>query len=549
MIPTVGDSAPAELTAAQELTLNSVERALRSAPDDLEIDVRAVRFPDEPVEVSWLTDMPTLHRSVLDLGEFGVARRLPLLCDVLDGFGDASEFDVAILTNVDIAPQPFFYELVADLRRDGTDAASITRRTVHARHSGSTWSELAAQPGSHHPGDDCFVFDSKLLPRIHPVEVALGARWVARSLLWQLMLIARSFRHIGDLHATFHLGDDRAWGDPRLTDYDRFNQARVHQLVRQLVDDHGIERVRHLPTAKPFVAAIEHGTEPVVPPPTGRFDKRARRRPYTGGNTRFIFSANAGRSGSQYLATLLDASPDVSAGHEREPAMAGGWLRRVSYRDPGASFEARRIKADAIRAETERLPGGTVYADSSHMFVKTFADVVFDEFQHELISVVVLRRDPMLVAKSFFELDYLGPVRKQWIDWMIPPTAPQSTFPMRHDDVRSEFDLIFGYLVDVATRTRRLRDRTPVVNWVDARLEDITQPTGARELFNALEVRPPADLVAVTTQQVNEKATVKSDTSKIVALSEVREHWTDFCHRFESRPDLQSYVDELEVTR
>lgn len=77
LIPTVGSSAPTDLLAAQDLTLHSIERARRCASDDLEIEVRAVRFPDEPIDVDWIADFPVLNRSVLDLepSTFGAACR------------------------------------------------------------------------------------------------------------------------------------------------------------------------------------------------------------------------------------------------------------------------------------------------------------------------------------------------------------------------------------------------------------------------------------------------------------------------------------------
>ncbi|MEY2957756.1 MAG: hypothetical protein RLZZ01_324, partial [Actinomycetota bacterium] len=172
VLSTVGPSAPAELVTIQDLTLRSIERALRCAGDDLDVEVIAVRFPDEPVDREWLVDMPILERSVLDLGEFAIPRRLPLLSDVLAGFGDPADFDLAVYTNIDIAVQPYFYDLVADLRRRGDDAISITRRTVHPRYDGSTLAELSAAVGTHHPGDDCIVMASNLLASLRPTDVA-----------------------------------------------------------------------------------------------------------------------------------------------------------------------------------------------------------------------------------------------------------------------------------------------------------------------------------------------------------------------------------------
>ena len=188
------------------------------------------------------------------------------------------------------------------------------------------------------------------------------------------------------------------------------------------------------------------------------------------------------------------------------------------------------------------MPPGWVYADTSHMFVKTFADVVFDEFAHERLSVVVLRRDPVDVARSFFQLDFLGPRPLPWYDWMIPPTVPESAFPLSIDDIDDQFDLIFGYLVDIENRTARLRAQAPTVTWVDARLEEITEIDGARALFEALDVDPPHDLERVIAGQVNTKHRAKSKVEQPVSRSRVEERLGEFLHRHRHRADLADFV-------
>ena len=56
----------ARSVATQELTLDSVERALAVTDPDISVEVRAVGFPDEPVERPWLTQTPILERSILE---------------------------------------------------------------------------------------------------------------------------------------------------------------------------------------------------------------------------------------------------------------------------------------------------------------------------------------------------------------------------------------------------------------------------------------------------------------------------------------------------
>ena len=75
---------------------------------------------------------------------------------------------------------------------------------------------------------------------------------------------------------------------------------------------------------------------------------------------RMVFSANPGRPGSGYLASLLGACATVDAGHERLPALVDVWLRGVSYHGAAESFEDRKVKNAAIRSDLKLLPDSVV---------------------------------------------------------------------------------------------------------------------------------------------------------------------------------------------
>jgi hypothetical protein len=543
VLSTVGPEASADLCRAQDTTIESIERAIRAADPTLEIDVRAVHFADEsPPDREWLTSVPTLERSILDFCESDLNRRLPLLRDVLDAFGDPEEYDLAVYTNVDIALHPLFYDLIRDIYGRGFDAFSINRRTVQARLADTTLADFATAVGTSHPGYDCFVMH----PRLTAAEVgalSLGVRGVARALLWNLILRAENYKTISNVHATFHIGDDRAWTDPRFAVFDDHNQRELLDVFTKLVDEFGLSRVRKLPGANTFTPTIEKGKPPRLKPLEQLAQPQMDKAPHRSGSNRLIFSANAGRSGSNYLTELLGAAALMNAGHERQPTMTGPWLRAIDSDGPAPSYEDRRLKAVAIRAELRELGSNVVYADTSHMFVKTFADVIFDDFPHHLLSVVVLRRDPFDVAKSFFALDYLGLGNTAWLDWMSSPTAPAAAFHIPAEEVVDQFDLIFGYLVGVEARTQALRAVTPEVNWVETRLDKITTAEGARWLFGRLKVVPPENLSEVTSRPVNAKSGRKRQFDQKVDRSYVADRWADFHRRFGENPQVAQFTE------
>lgn len=222
--------------------------------------------------------------------------------------------------------------------------------------------------------------------------------------------------------------------------------------------------------------------------------------------------------------------------------MGATWLRRVATYDLAESRDERAVKATAIRLELARKPQASAYVDTSHMFIKTFADVVFDEFDHDGISVVCLRRDLLDVAKSFFELDEFGPVRRPWHDFVAPPTARASRFPLAIEEVNSQFDLIFGYLVDTVVRTTEFRQATPRVHWLDAALADISTAEGVALMFGELGLDPPPELDDAVKVRVNSKSIEKSHLLQSVSRELVKDRLDSFLDRFGHRSEVALFT-------
>lgn len=536
LIPSVGDSASTALLNAQSITVESIEKALAYDRDNLKVEVRAVSFPEESLSHEEIQSFPILRSSTLDIDGLG-NRKLPYLGEILAGFGDCSDIDICVFTNIDIALQPHFYAFVAEEWRNGRDAMSICRRTVYPSGNKASISHLLAQKGTSHPGHDCFVFDSSLIYGIRPVNAAMGAEYVALAMLWQLMLLARNFAYLTDVCATFHLGDDRPWQKTEFDALRNFNWRKLRELYSRLHNEFGSRKVTSLPRSAEF-----HNIENPPLPARLQPKKPGRQRPYSM-LPRLVFCATTGRSGSEFLTSLLNGHRRIDAAHERPLRMSCKWLRMVSYLGYEATYNARQIKTAAINSTLQRLPNTGVYADISHLFIKTHADIVFDAYEHSRINVISLRRHPFDVAKSFFELDFLGGSGKSvWPDWFILPTAPSSHFRVSLEEIDSHFELIFATLIETEMRVKFFRDCTPSVNWIDVTLEDIITEEGATALFSKLDLSPPKDLVRLLAP-VNHRAEMKQARSQPTSRSEVATRWQRFEHKFSQRKELAIFND------
>ena len=174
----------------------------------------------------------------------------------------------------------------------------------------------------------------------------------------------------------------------------------------------------------------------------------------------YFFCINPGRSGSQYLATLFGTDARVAAFHEAPPEMNGDLLRLAERTPYADTYDARRGKADAVRALLARQPDRSVYAETNHMFIKTFFDVAMREFAGARVGVVILRRAIAAVVKSFAELGIFTARNAVWPAWMSDPYAlTRAIEPAAPAGTLDALEMTVAYLVDIEARAQRfLRD-------------------------------------------------------------------------------------------
>ena len=128
---------------------------------------------------------------------------------------------------------PSFYLVVSGMIDEGIDAFVINRRTITDRYTEPSDIPLMyAQAGEPHPGHDCFVYRRDAYPNYLLGRVCVGAPWVGRVLLLNLIAFADRFEEFKDLHATFHIGDAQVWQGDRFAGSGSFNHAEATKGAR-----------------------------------------------------------------------------------------------------------------------------------------------------------------------------------------------------------------------------------------------------------------------------------------------------------------------------
>jgi len=205
-------------------------------------------------------------------------------------------------------------------------------------------------------------------------------------------------------------------------------------------------------------------------------------------NRRLIFTISPGRAGSEYLATLLNTAANIHALHEPRPRMNGRLLEMAMDRPPGESYGQRRIKLLGINRSLSRLDSDTIYAETSHMFIKSFHDVVLDYYEN--VEVIILRRPLHQILKSFIELGFFSNINPVSARWMHQPGSTNSAAELLKPlDKMDQYEKCIAYLLDIEALARAFTLNHTGIKIHEITLDSITGSEGARQLFQQLGAR------------------------------------------------------------
>lgn len=233
IINPVNVSIESDLYIAQPITFRSMIKAKKYSSDRSDINQYAIGYEEDllifPKE---FVQLPTLKRSVLDVGEFKKRRKLPLIHDLLSPLRMNKEIEYVVYTNVDIALMPFFYDYILSKIVEGSDSLVINRRVIeHA----TDFTQMCAEIGEPHPGFDCFVFRRELLDNFDLGHTCIGANWIGRVLISNLIMFSNRLEIIKDAHLTFHIGEDGAWLMNNFSEFDLHNKNEAYRIIKRFI--------------------------------------------------------------------------------------------------------------------------------------------------------------------------------------------------------------------------------------------------------------------------------------------------------------------------
>jgi hypothetical protein len=239
----------AEQFIAQTITFQAMKNAARHAAEmGQKVELLYTCYDEDiPMLPDGIEEAGILQRSALDINDFKLKRKLPLIADVLDSVAKASDADYFVYTNVDISPMPHFYSFINSLIERGFDGIVINRRTISKEFKDvSQISEMYAAIGKKHPGFDCFVIKREHLEKFDLGNVLVGGNWIGRALICNVAANAEKFALLEDHHLTFHIGDDQTWQSDKMMPYHHHNEDELLGLLTRIRGEADYEKVREV---------------------------------------------------------------------------------------------------------------------------------------------------------------------------------------------------------------------------------------------------------------------------------------------------------------
>lgn len=203
----------------------------------------------------------------------------------------------------------------------------------------------------------------------------------------------------------------------------------------------------------------------------------------------YVFCASTGRSGTTSLQHIFEAADNAYTTHESHPIMNKEVLINYNNGDFEAAeleFNTRKLLRIAYNSLFKE-----VYVESSHMFIKCFADPAYRVFKKKL-KVVVLERDPVAVALSMLARGNI-PGKEGGNKWFLDPKATQNIIKIEktlYEDpgFTHDFYKCLWYCFEIKARILQFQQRHPDVPLFFIDTEELNNFERNREMLEFFKI-------------------------------------------------------------
>lgn len=264
-----------------------------------------------------------------------------------------------------------------------------------------------------------------------------------------------------------------------------------------------------------------------------------------------IFCISPGRSGSLHVHNVLDAASETRSFHEPEPKMTGSVFQSVFLKGKREeTFETRSaLKLGAIRKQLEGTSSNVVYAETSHMFIKTFADIILQLGDIANITIISLHRPLNQIVLSQLHLGWFSPNHSGHHEWYYDVSEVHESERVLPLGLKftTAVDRCIAYNADILQRGEDLRHdvhemqqagRWENVHFVDVNITHLSSPSNVRLFLNTLGLGvDQRRLQLLSNQDDNQRETKKDRVQSVITIEEVAQRIKKLHDGFKPLPE------------
>jgi hypothetical protein len=216
----------------------------------------------------------------------------------------------------------------------------------------------------------------------------------------------------------------------------------------------------------------------------------------------YLFSINAGRSGSDYLTELLAQASNAVSLHEALPIMNGRPMQQFNQGDEGALRALMPFKLQEIRKK--RKNDRKIYCETNHTFIKGWGYLIPEFIPQEQIGVIILRRPPEQIIRSHLRIRTVPGTTRWSKTWVLTPGAARDLGPPPEtDDVYARCE---WYVEEVERRAQAYQKHFPGITYAECDLDQLNDPGFVRQLFVHFGLTPSPQLDSVVGRRLNARS-------------------------------------------
>ena len=277
-----------------------------------------------------------------------------------------------------------------------------------------------------------------------------------------------------------------------------------------------IYKIRHL-----LGDIVDYGNIPYTLMPQRKIYKKLNNLNENILNKKVIFVISTGRAGSEFLAKILGKCEAVISKHEPFPRINGKYLTCSEKKRIYGSL----MKFCVVYTILEKNKNIDVYAETSHMFIKTFYREICSRFTN--ITVINLQRDPERILKSCIDLGYFSNQNYSWNRWMYVPNWIEN-------ETADSVEKCLGYIYDITLKKQIFENEFPQVKIINFKTENLSDPLKVKGLLGNLELNFEENLDSIVKEKVNSRNRRKTMIKNSVTLEECKTRLLEFQDKYQS---------------